>query len=186
MGFSEELKLKVKKMADFRCCRCHVIGIDIHHIIPQKDKGPDIFDNAAPLCQNCHDQFGDNPTKRKEIRQMRDHWYEIVRKTYENQPMVAPVKDISDKLDEILKHQKEANLPELKEMLKNFSNMTIDKLTLGTAALTTTNLVNASLASISRVQMGDIHEMILCPNCKEALIVQDIGEACPNCGMLIH
>ena len=38
--------------------------------------------NAAPLCQNCHDQFGDNRQKRKDITQMRDWWYNVVAQKY--------------------------------------------------------------------------------------------------------
>jgi len=82
MPFSEALKLEVKRMAAFRCCRCHEIGIDIHHIIPQAAGGRDDIDNAAPLCQNCHSRFGANPEKQKEIRQMRDWWYEVAREKY--------------------------------------------------------------------------------------------------------
>jgi hypothetical protein len=82
MAFSENVKLEVKKKSAFQCCRCHEIGIDVHHILPQADKGPDTVDNAAPLCQNCHDRFGANSEKRKEIRQMRDWWYEVVREKY--------------------------------------------------------------------------------------------------------
>jgi HNH endonuclease len=82
MPFSEALKLQVKKMADFRCCRCREIGIDVHHIIPQAEGGSDDINNAAPLCQNCHDRFGANPEKRKEIRQMRDFWYELVQERH--------------------------------------------------------------------------------------------------------
>jgi len=82
MPFSEAVKLQVKKMAAFQCCRCRETGIDIHHIIPQALGGSDDIDNAAPLCQNCHDRYGANPEKRKEIRQMRDWWYEIVTEKY--------------------------------------------------------------------------------------------------------
>jgi hypothetical protein len=82
MPFTEAVKLQVKKLADFRCCRCREIGIDIHHIIPQAEDGSDDIDNAAPLCQNCHDRYGANPEKRKEIRQMRDVWYELVKEKY--------------------------------------------------------------------------------------------------------
>ena len=73
--FSEKIKKKVREKANFRCCRCQKISIEVHHIIPQKDGGGDDFDNAAPLCANCHADFGDNPRKRKEIRAMRDWWY---------------------------------------------------------------------------------------------------------------
>jgi hypothetical protein len=82
MPFSEALKLEVKRKSAFQCCRCREIGIDIHHIIPQAQGGSDDIDNAAPLCQNCHDRFGANPEKRKEIRQMRDWWYEVVQERY--------------------------------------------------------------------------------------------------------
>ena len=82
MPFSEATKDEARKRARFRCCRCHEVGIDVHHIIPQVDGGPDTIDNAAPLCQNCHDRFGDNPRKRKEIRGMRDLWYEIAKEKW--------------------------------------------------------------------------------------------------------
>ena len=63
MPFSEKVKLEVKRKAAFRCCRCQAIGIDVHHIIPESEGGSDDIDNATPLCQNQHDQFGDNPKK---------------------------------------------------------------------------------------------------------------------------
>ena len=49
MAFTEKLKIEVRKKAAFRCCRCHEIGVDIHHIIPQTEGGPDAIGNAAPL-----------------------------------------------------------------------------------------------------------------------------------------
>lgn len=76
MPFSEPLKKKIRKRADFRCCICQSIGVEIHHIVPQADGGEDTEDNAAPLCPNCHDKFGANREKQKTIREMRDHWYE--------------------------------------------------------------------------------------------------------------
>ena len=82
MPFNEQIKKDVKKKAAFRCCRCHEIGIEIHHMIPQAEGGLDDIDNAAPLCPNCHTNFGANPEKRKELRQMRDWWYEVVSEKY--------------------------------------------------------------------------------------------------------
>jgi 5-methylcytosine-specific restriction endonuclease McrA len=82
MAFSETLKLAVKKRAAFRCCRCQHIGIEVHHIFPESAGGPDTDNNAAPLCPSCHAEFGDNPLKRKEIKQMRDHWYDRVSNTF--------------------------------------------------------------------------------------------------------
>lgn len=92
MAFSEDLKLKVKRKAHFSCCLCKTIGVEVHHIIPQEEKGPDTEDNAAPLCPSCHETYGANPQKRKFIREARDFWYEICEKRYTSDP---------DKLDEI-------------------------------------------------------------------------------------
>src|SRR4051794_30145964 len=85
MPFSEALKLDVKRRADFRCCLCHALGIEIHHIIPQEVGGPDVEVNAAPLCPSCHEAYGANPTKRKFIREARDVWYEIVPRRFESE-----------------------------------------------------------------------------------------------------
>lgn len=55
--FPEAVKKLVKEKAHFRCCRCQNIGVEVHHIIPEKDGGTDDVDNAAPLCQKCHAIF---------------------------------------------------------------------------------------------------------------------------------
>ena len=82
MAFSEALKEKVKRKACFRCVICHQAFVEVHHIIPQSEGGDDSEDNAAPLCAGCHDLYGGNPEKRRQIRQMRDHWYEEMEKRY--------------------------------------------------------------------------------------------------------
>ncbi|MGO9371071.1 MAG: HNH endonuclease [Syntrophobacteraceae bacterium] len=46
--------------------------MEIHHIVPEPQGGPGTIDNAAPLCAKHHADFGDNPHKRKVIREMRD------------------------------------------------------------------------------------------------------------------
>jgi len=82
MAFSEPIRLAVKRKADFTCCWCRDRRnkVEIHHIIPQTEGGPNDEDNAAPLCGSCHDLFGGNPELRKEIRLRRDQWYEICSK----------------------------------------------------------------------------------------------------------
>jgi hypothetical protein len=84
MPFSEALKMRVKRKANFTCCWCqkNISKVDIHHIIPQEDGGPDTEDNAAPLCGSCHTLLGANPTLRKEIKERRDHWYKQCAKEY--------------------------------------------------------------------------------------------------------
>jgi len=78
MPFSEKVKLESKKKSAFRCCICHKPFVEVHHIVPQSEGGPDTISNAATLCSSCHDLYGGNPEKRKIIRQMRDHWWELM------------------------------------------------------------------------------------------------------------
>ena len=77
MPFKESLKAKIRKQSDHACCVCRGReGVDVHHIIPQNEGGPDTEENAAPLCTRCHDILGPNPVKRKYIRECRNHWFE--------------------------------------------------------------------------------------------------------------
>lgn len=82
MAFTEAVKLSVKRKAHFACCLCRSVGVELHHIIPQADGGPDTEDNAAPLCPSCHETYGANPTKRKFIREARDFWFEVCATRY--------------------------------------------------------------------------------------------------------
>ncbi len=72
----------VKRAAHFHCCLCRTLGVEVHHIVPEAEGGPDEPENAAPLCPSCHETFGANPTKRKFIREARDFWYEICATRY--------------------------------------------------------------------------------------------------------
>lgn len=105
MAFSEQLKLAVKKRAHFQCCLCHALYVEIHHIIPESDGGPDTEENAAPLCPSCHETYGANPEKRKFIREVRDFWYELCAKTFipdQDQIRTAvsdAIKDVATKAD---------------------------------------------------------------------------------------
>lgn len=81
MGFTDTQKLRARRKADWRCCICGRFGVDIHHIEPQSEGGPDSDDNAAPLCVGCHDERGHDPRYRKQITQKRDDWYaEVARR----------------------------------------------------------------------------------------------------------
>ena len=98
MAFSEQLKSKIRRRADFRCCMCHKPDVHIHHIIPQAEGGEDSEDNAAPLCPSCHDAYGANPQKRKLIREMRDDWYE---KCEKESVSSDAIKGISERLQNL-------------------------------------------------------------------------------------
>jgi len=103
VAFSEVIKLKVKRQAHFRCCLCHSLDVEIHHVIPQAEDGPDTEDNAAPLCPSCHSTYGGNPEKRKFIREARDFWYEYCAKRLsldrDLQPISEALKDMATKED---------------------------------------------------------------------------------------
>lgn len=86
MAFNEQKKLAVKRRAHFKCCLCHSSYVEVHHIIPEEEGGPNSEDNAAPLCPYCHETLGSNPTKRKFIKQARDSWYDICEKRYVSDP----------------------------------------------------------------------------------------------------
>ncbi len=92
MAFSDALKAKVRKRAHLACCLCKAMGVEVHHIVPQGENGPDTEDNAAPLCPSCHETYGANPQKRKFIREARELWYEICAKRFATDP---------ERLDEI-------------------------------------------------------------------------------------
>ena len=80
MGFSEKVKEEARRRSGFRCVICQEPFVEVHHIIPQNEGDEDTIDNAAPLCSRCHDLYGDNPAKRKQIPQMRDYWFEVMEK----------------------------------------------------------------------------------------------------------
>jgi len=145
--FSEVVKLEVKKKAGFQCCRCHEIGVEVHHIIPQEYGGTKDIDNAAPLCPNCHSFFGGNPDKRKEITQMRDWWYEQVTKMYPDNRQLPLLEEINSKVDKL--QQNQITLDDFKGLMFKFAYdylntpqayETIYNMTAGTASA----IINAS------------------------------------------
>lgn len=96
MPFSESLKAQVRKKAHLRCCLCKSLGVEVHHIIPESEDGPDTQENAVPLCPSCHETYGANPQKRKFIREARDLWYEICKNK------LAPEKNRLDEIKQLL------------------------------------------------------------------------------------
>jgi hypothetical protein len=144
MPFSEQTKLEVKQKAAFRCCRCQSIGVDVHHIIPEKDGGLDDISNAAPLCPSCHDYFGDNPSKRKEITQMRDWWYSRIDKIW----LSTGVESVTlSQIDAKVSNIQNQDISELKSLLKVISDTLISNMTPATATVTTSGIINTVVAS---------------------------------------
>ena len=144
MDFTEQVKKEVKEKAAFRCCRCQQIGIHVHHIIPQENGGLSDIANAAPLCPSCHDYFGSNPVKRKEITQMRDWWYGQVIKQFPDNRQLGKLEDINNKVDKL--QQNQITLEDFKQGLKDYTNEMINNITLGTAVTTASGIANASVS----------------------------------------
>ena len=77
------------------CCICHRFAgtkIEIHHIIQKAVGGSDDFDNAIPLCLDCHADMGKTDArhpgrkayKPSELKRHRDNWY---KRMAENAPV---------------------------------------------------------------------------------------------------
>lgn len=86
MAFSEEIKIKAMVACGRRCCVCHKFcgnNMEVHHIKAHADGGADVFENAIPLCFDCHAIVRQYDTKHpkgikfteKELIMHRDSWY---------------------------------------------------------------------------------------------------------------
>lgn len=76
MPFPHSVILEARKRARFRCVACQDLFVEVHHIQPESEGGSQQLDNAAPLCGSCHNKFGKNPTLRRQLREMRDAWWQ--------------------------------------------------------------------------------------------------------------
>lgn len=180
MPFSEQTKLEVKQKAAFRCCRCQSIGVDVHHIIPEEHDGSNEIGNAAPLCPSCHDYFGDNPRKRKEITQMRDWWYEKVAQSPNMGLGLDTIRQIDEKVNSILKHQ--TDVSELKSILKPIADRLIGEMTVGTASSTASGIVNTVGASYGTRLGEQVYTGFHCRNCGTKIGLMVGSDKCPTCG----
>jgi hypothetical protein len=147
MAFSDSDKNIVKRKAAFRCCRCQRIGVEIHHIIPIREGGEDNIDNAAPLCAKCHADFGDNPMKRRELREMRDWWYEQAANMFKLSPYDEQA---TEKLSALVQAVQEKNneLNELKSFLRAFIYKKIDGITPDSTASDVTTIINSMTLNV--------------------------------------
>lgn len=185
MPFSEKIKKEVKERAAFRCCRCQNVGIQVHHIIPEEHGGESTIENAAPLCASCHVAFGDNPKKRKETTEMRDWWYtQVESRFFSFNPSIEMLEQINTKVEQIQANQ--ADVTELKGMLKSVSDEMINSITPATAPLAASNIVNASSAAYSVVLGPKTHANFVCRRCNTRIGLLVGSDVCPRCGQPIN
>lgn len=91
MGFPQKEADELLAQCHRRCCICHRfcgIKMELDHIIPKEQKGPDTIDNAIPLCFECHAEvhlYNDkHPRGRKyhpdELKKHKEQWLETCAK----------------------------------------------------------------------------------------------------------
>ncbi|CAA0254792.1 HNH endonuclease [Tenacibaculum maritimum] len=91
MGFTPKVKEDILVSSARHCCVCHRykgVKIEIHHITPKEQGGEDTFENAIPLCFDCHSDAGHYFAKHpkgtkfsiKELRKHKKSWFNIVEK----------------------------------------------------------------------------------------------------------
>lgn len=90
MSFSKEIKIKSMVASGRCCCICHKFcgnNMEVHHIKARADGGQDTFENAIPLCFDCHAEVRQYDPKHpkgikfteKELIMHRDQWYNEVK-----------------------------------------------------------------------------------------------------------
>jgi hypothetical protein len=164
MGFDEQLKLRVKRRAHFRCCLCHDLYVEVHHIVPEADGGPDTEENAAPLCPSCHERYGANDTKRKFIRDAREFWYELCAERYKATDS-AILERISSQLKNVATKAELAGVfsrlsAEIQAQLSNPKSSLESDLRL--VAHVTSSIASSSMSTTSHtsVALGDIFQIL--------------------------
>jgi len=188
LPFSETVKTKACKKAHFRCVICHNPFVEVHHIKLESEGGPNTLDNAAPLCAGCHDDYGNNPSKRKQIRGMRDLWYDICEKRYAKSDI-----EVYEKLNELYETTKivKEDQGKVQEILEEIKT-TMSGLLTGTEgsikqAETLDDVITTSGYVTSGTKLGEnVYANVSCRNCGTRIGLLVGTDKCPNCGKPIR
>ena len=100
--FSPSVIKQARELAAFKCCYCRErMGDEIHHLKPKENGGLAELDNAILLCAQCHTDYGHRADKASQLRQARDHWYELVKARYgpANVEQIGRLQDLATKQD---------------------------------------------------------------------------------------
>lgn len=104
MPFPQSIREQALLACKRYCCYCEKysgLNMEVHHIIQEADGGPNTFDNAIPVCLNCHATIGAYNTRHpkgtkyssKELKKIRDDFYKRIKKI----PRKADQKSDADK-----------------------------------------------------------------------------------------
>ena len=122
MSFSKKIKSRCLSECARHCCVCQRycgVKIEIHHIITKEQSGEDTYENAIPLCFDCHCNAGHynpqhprgNRYSPEELKKSRDRLYKIVKE--------GRIREPDQTADELLiRHLKTENLEIINEIIK--------------------------------------------------------------------
>lgn len=190
MPFSESTKQEARSKSGYACCICHEssISIEVHHIIPQENSGSDTIDNAAPLCPNCHSDFGGNPEKVKRVKEMRDWWYKKVENMYPANESNL-IREMSIDLSNI-----KEKLPDIKNALSEFTKLRIQQMTPENAQMAVSGIVSSTTSILSgynpQVQATKLSDKLYanmkCKKCGTQIGLLIGTNKCPGCSFPIN
>lgn len=65
---SKDLRDQILSSYNYSCkvCGCTNTKLDLHHIIPRKQSGPNTLENLIPLCPSCHKKADLGPERLKD------------------------------------------------------------------------------------------------------------------------
>ncbi len=184
MRFPDSVRLEACRKAQFMCVACHAPFVEVHHIIPESENGPNTLDNAAPLCASCHAIYGGNPVFRKQITQMRDHWYDVCEKRFGslNLEVAQQVNTMAETLQTVRADQEKYH-----QILNEIKSAVAGSLA-GTAsavnnAQTLEEVVTASGYPTTGVYLGpNVYANFKCRNCGTIIGLLVGNDSCPTCG----
>ena len=116
MAFPDREATELLAACHRRCCICHRfcgVKMELDHMVPSADGGPDTIDNAIPVCFECHAEihaYNDrHPRGRKikqdELRLHKEQWLELCKTSAQflgsvpGRTDVGPIQALIDELE---------------------------------------------------------------------------------------
>ena len=186
MPFPESIKREARRKAHYMCVVCRQVPFpEVHHIIPEEEEGPDTLDNAAPLCAGCHDIYGNNPDKRKQLRETRDQWYDICQRRY----LMPAAQSYYDRIDELyqmqlsMKEERASEQQVLRQVQDSLSKLLIEAGDSVKRAKTFDDVSSTSgYVGTATTLARNVHANFRCRNCGTTVGLLIGTDKCPTCG----
>ena len=176
--FPESVKEEARKQAGFKCCYCRErVGDEVHHLLPREEGGLGVLENAILLCAQCHTDYGHRPDKRKQLRQARDDWYEIVkdRQRPADHAVLERLQDLATKQDiEQLKI-------EVGGLFNTFMASFIHGSTSSQQVVNVASIMANSIVYPPTVVQSPVFNR-QCIKCGKPYTATNFTDPCPNCG----